>query len=65
MTGDMFNLDVDYKLRAISDSQTEVTQDTEIAFKGALKLMAPLMWLASKLSSKDPQAEAHGRLRHP
>jgi len=63
MTGELFHLDVDYNLLAVSDVQTEVTQDTVIAFKGALKLMAPLMWLASKLTSKDPQAEAHAVLK--
>jgi uncharacterized protein YndB with AHSA1/START domain len=63
MTGAMFNLDVDYKLRALSETRTEVMQDTEIAFKGVLKLMTPIMWLTSKLSSKDPQAEAHARLK--
>lgn len=63
MTGEMFNLDVDYKLRALSERQTEVTQDSAIQFKGFLKLMAPLMGLMSKFSSKDPQAEAHARLK--
>lgn len=63
MSGDMFNLDVDYSLKALSDTQTEVTQDTEIKFKGFLKLFAPLMLLMSKLSSKDPQADAHARLK--
>ena len=63
MSGDMFDLDVDYTLKALSDTQTDVTQETEIKFKGFLKLFAPLMLLMSKLSSKDPQAEAHAKLK--
>ena len=63
MSGDMFDLDVDYSLKALSDTQTDLTQETEIKFKGFLKLLAPLMLLMSKLSSKDPQAEAHAKLK--
>lgn len=63
MTGDMFNLDMDYVLKPLSDTQTALTQDTEIRFKGFLKLLAPIMFLMSKLSSKDPQAEAHNLLK--
>ncbi len=63
MTGQMFNLDVDYVLTAVSDAQTDVRQDTDIAFKGFLKLFAPLMILMSKLSSQDPQADAHAKLK--
>lgn len=63
MTGEMFNLDVDYILKALSPEQTEVTQDTEIKMKGAAKLFAPLMLLMSKLSQNNPQAEAHARLK--
>jgi len=63
MTGDMFNLDVDYILTALSGSQTEVTQHTQIQFKGFLKILAPVMFVMSKLSSKDPQAEAHAKLK--
>ncbi len=63
MTGSMFNLDVDYILKELSDSQTELTQNSQIWFKGFLKLLAPIMTLMSKLSSKDPQAEAHAKLK--
>jgi len=63
MTGEMFNLDVDYILKALTPEQTEVTQDTEIKMKGAAKLFAPLMLLMSKLSKNNPQAEAHARLK--
>jgi len=63
MTGDMFNLDVDYILKALAPTQTEVTQDTEIKMKGAAKLFAPLVFLMSKFSISDPQAEAHNRLK--
>ena len=63
MSGGMFDLDVDYILKALSDNQTEVTQSSKIKFKGFLKIMAPIMILASKLSSKDPQAEAHAKLK--
>jgi len=63
MIGEMFNLDVDYILKPLSPIQTEVTQDTEIKMKGAAKLFTPLMWLMSKLSKSDPQAEAHARLK--
>jgi len=63
MSGDMFDLDVDYILKALSETQTDVTQETEIKFKGFLKLFTPLMLLMSKLSSKDPQADAHAKLK--
>ena len=63
MTGDMFNLDVDYILKALTPEQTEVTQDTEIKMKGAAKLFTPLMFLMSKLSKSDPQAEAHAKFK--
>lgn len=63
MQGKMFELDVDYILKPLSETQTELTQDTIIKFKGLLKIMAPIMFLMSKLSSKDPQAEAHDRLK--
>lgn len=63
MSGDMFELDVDYVLKALSPEQTEVTQDTIIKFKGLLKLFAPVMSLMSKFSKTDPQAEAHAKLK--
>lgn len=63
MTGDMFELDVDYVLKPLSPEQTEVTQDSTIKFKGFLKLLTPLMILMSKLSKADPQAEAHAKLK--
>jgi len=63
MTGDMFDLDVDYILKELSDNQTELTQNSQIHFKGFLKIMAPIMILMSKISSKDPQAEAHAKLK--
>lgn len=63
MTGDMFNLDVDYILKSLSPAQTEVVQDTEIKMKGAAKLFTPLMLIMSKLSKSDPQAEAHNKLK--
>jgi len=63
MTGDMFNLDVDYILKALTPEQTEVTQDTEIKMKGAAILLAPLMLLMSKLSKNNPQAKAHAKFK--
>ena len=63
ITGKMFDLDVDYILKPLSDSQTELTQDSEITLKGFFKIMWPLMALMSKLGKKDPQAEAHARLK--
>jgi len=63
MTGKMFDLDVDYILKALSATQTEVTQDTEIKMKGFMKVMTPIMLLMSKLSSKNPQADAHAKLK--
>lgn len=63
MAGDMFDLDADYILTTPSDNQTELTQNTEIRFKGFLKVMTPIMLLMSKFSSKDPQAEAHNTLK--
>jgi len=63
MTGKMFDLDVDYILKALSDTQTELTQDTEIKMKGFMKIMTPIMFLMSKFSSKNPQADAHATLK--
>ena len=63
ITADMFDLDVDYHLKALREAQTELTQYTEIKFKGFIKLMKPLMVLMSKLSKKDPTAEAHKVLK--
>ena len=63
MTGDMFGLDVGYRLKSSSDAQTEVTQDTEIKFKGFMKLMAPIFVLSCKFSKKNPQADAHAKLK--
>ncbi len=63
MTGDMFNLDVDYILEARTSEQTAVTQDTEIKMKGTAKLFTPLMLIMSKLSKSDPQDEAHAKLK--
>lgn len=63
MTGKMFVLDVDYFLNASSHSQTKVTQDTNISLKGFAKIMSPIMYLMSKLSKKNPQADAHARLK--
>ena len=63
MTGDMFGLDVGYRLKSLSDGQTEVTQDTQIKFKGFSKFVAPIFMLLSKLSSKNPQAQAHAKLK--
>ena len=63
MAGKMFNLDVEYILTAVSDAQTDVTQNTQIQFKGLMKIFAPFMILASKFSSKDPQADAHAKLK--
>ena len=60
---DMFDLDVDYHLKPMGEAQTELTQYTEIKFKGFIKIMSPLMVLMSKLSSKDPTAEAHAMLK--
>ena len=63
ITADMFDLDVDYHLKALSSAHTELTQYTEIKFKGLIKIMSPLMLLMSKFSSKDPTAEAHATLK--
>jgi len=63
MTGDMFSLDVDYILKASSATQTELTQDTEIKFKGFMKVMSPVMFIMSKFSKKNPQADAHATLK--
>lgn len=63
MTGDMFNLDVDYILTAASPTQTEVRQDSAIKMKGFLRLLTPLFGLMSKLSKTDPQEQAHAKLK--
>lgn len=63
ITGKMFDLDVDYILAPTSETRTELTQDSEIKFKGFMVLFAPIMLLMSKLSSNDPQAAAHEKLK--
>ncbi len=63
ISGNMFDLDADYSLKALSDNQTELTQKTKIRFKGIMKLLTPIFWLMSKVSSKDPQAKAHETLK--
>ena len=63
MTGKMFNLDMEYILTAVSKTQTDVTQNTKIQLKGFGKLLTPIMFLTSKFSSKDPQADAHEKLK--
>ena len=63
MSGDMFNLDVDYILTAASPTQTEVRQDSAIKMKGFLRLLTPLFGLMSKLSKTDPQDQAHAKLK--
>lgn len=64
MSGDMFDLDVDYVLKALSPEKTELTQNSIIKFKGIFKLFTPLMILMSKLSKTDAQAEAHTKLKN-
>jgi len=63
MTGDMFNLDVDYILKPTGDAQTELTQNTEINFKGFMKLFTPIFSLMAKFGSNKAQAEAHATLK--
>ena len=63
MAGDMFGLDVGYRLKSLSEAQTEVTQETQIKFEGFMKFVAPIFVMLSKISSKDPQAEAHAKLK--
>lgn len=63
ITGDMFDLDVDYFLTQLADHQTELTQDTQIRFKGIMKWLTPIFSLMSKFSSKDPQGDAHAKLK--
>ncbi len=59
----MFNLDVDYILKGLSPTQTEVRQDSVIKMKGFLKLLTPLFVLMSKFSKNDAQAQAHAKLK--
>lgn len=63
MDGDMFGLDVGYRLESVIDSRTKVTQNTQIKFKGFSKLMAPIFWLISKLSKNNSQLQAHAKLK--
>ena len=63
MAGDMFGLDVGYRLKFLSEAQTEVTQETQIKFKGFMEFVAPIFLMLCKISSKDPQAEAHAKLK--
>ncbi len=63
MAGEMFDLDVDYTLVALSSTQTEVTQDSVIKFKGFMKIFAPIMALMAKFSSNNAQDQAHQKLK--
>jgi len=63
ISGDMFDLDVDYHLKPVLPDQTELTQHTQIRFKGGFKFFAPIMRVMSIVSSRDPQAEAHAKLK--
>jgi len=63
MTGDMFNLDVDYTLTPLGSAQTELSQNTIIKFKGFIRFFAPLFGVFAKFSSSDPQAESHQKLK--
>ena len=63
LTGEMFGLDVGYRLKSLSNDQTDVTQDTQIKFNGFMKYVAPIFLLFSKLSSNNPQAQAHAKLK--
>ncbi len=63
MSGDMFNLDVDYALKALSAEQTQLRQTTAITLNGAFKLLTPLMLFLSKLGGSDAQAKAHAKLK--
>lgn len=63
ITGKMFDLDVDYILTPVGDAQTELRQESKIRFKGLMVVFAPVMWVMSKVSSKNPQADAHAKLK--
>ncbi|MRX26782.1 SRPBCC family protein [Kangiella sp. HZ709] len=63
MHGDKFELDVSYQLNSLAEAQTEVTQDTQIKFKGFMKIMTPIFFVVSKLSKNNPQIAAHAKLK--
>ncbi len=63
MQGDKFELDVSYRLKSLGDAQTEVTQDTQLKFKGFMKILTPIFFLVSKLSKNNPQTAAHAKLK--
>ena len=63
ITGDMFGMDVSYRLNSLSDMQTEMTQQTQIKFNGFMKFIAPIFLFLAKLSSNNPQAKAHATLK--
>lgn len=60
--GKSFDLTVDYKLEDL-DGSTRVTQDSELRFKGFLKLIGPMMLLFTKKSAQKTMDETYDKLR--
>lgn len=63
ITGEMFDLDVEYILAAPAHEITDLTQKTIIKFKGAMKFIAPVFGFFAKFSSNNPQDESHQKLK--
>jgi uncharacterized protein YndB with AHSA1/START domain len=62
ITGDLFDLDVDYRLEDL-DGRTKVIQNSEVHFKGMMKIMGFFMGLFSKLSSKKREDPSFAKLK--
>lgn len=62
MVGKMFDLDVDYELEDLG-GRTRLTQNSEVKWKGAMKLASPLFTLMAKDQGEKCIKEDFGRLK--
>ena len=62
ITGTSFDLDVDYRLDDLG-GRTRVTQDTEVSFKGFLKVIGVIMMPLLKKSSQKQQEDSFAKLK--
>lgn len=62
VTGDSFDLNLDYQLEEIAGG-TRLIQDSEVRFKGFLKLLSPILTVISKLAPDKSQDESMGKLK--
>ena len=62
LTGDAFDLSVDYRLEDLA-GRTRLTQDSEVRFKGILRIVGPLMMLFAKKSGMKQLEDSFAELK--